>query len=114
MFPPLPFLSRSRVAGDTKAAWRALALIASAHPELRFDPKSLIKFLKKSAVTPVKLLTNTTPPVSATDVSAADLTGDTCDFGYCHLAGKAIKAKEAFGAGLVNAAKAVAGGAAGP
>jgi hypothetical protein len=43
--------------------------------------------------------------VSATDVSAADRTGDTCDFGYCHLGGKAVKAKKAFGAGLVNAAK---------
>jgi subtilisin family serine protease len=107
----------SAIQGTSMAAPHAsatLALIASAHPELRFDPKSLIKFLKKSAVTPVKLLTNTTPPVSATDVSASDLTGDTCDFGYCHLGGKAIKAKEAFGAGLVNAAKAVAGGAAGP
>ena len=107
----------SAIQGTSMAAPHAsatLALIASAHPELRFDPKSLIKFLKKSAVTPVKLLTNTTPPVSATDVSAADLTGDTCDFGYCHLGGKAIKAKEAFGAGLVDAAAAVAGGESGP
>ena len=92
-----------------------LALIANATCRTSDSTRaSLIKFLKKSAVTPVKLLTNATPPVSATDVSAADLTGDTCDFGYCHLGGKAIKAKEAFGAGLVDAAAAVAGGESGP
>ena len=65
-------------------------------------------------MTPTKSLMNATPPLSATDTSNTDLTGDACPGGYCHLGGKAIKAKEAFGAGLVNAAKAVAGGAAGP
>ena len=65
-------------------------------------------------MTPAKSLMNTTPPLSATDTSAADLTGAACPGGYCHLGGKAIKAKEAFGAGLVNAAAAVAGGIGGP
>jgi len=58
--------------------------------------------------------TAATPPLSATDASNTDLTGEPCTDGFCHLGGKAIKVKEAFGAGLVNAAKAVAGGAAGP
>jgi hypothetical protein len=54
-------------------------------------------------------MTNATPPLSATDTSSADLTGAACTNGYCHLGGKPIKTKEAFGAGLVNAAAAVAG-----
>jgi subtilisin family serine protease len=91
-----------------------LALIAGAHPELAGQPAKLVKFLKSQAVTPLKSLVNATPPLSATDVSNTDLSNSACPGGYCHLGGKAIKAKEAFGAGLVNAAKAVAGGAAGP
>jgi lantibiotic leader peptide-processing serine protease len=91
-----------------------LALIAGAHPELAGQPAKLVKFLKSQAVTPIKSLVNATPPLSATDVSNTDLSNSACPGGYCHLVGKAIKAKEAFGAGLVNAAKAVAGGAAGP
>jgi subtilisin family serine protease len=89
-----------------------LALIASAHPELRREPEKLVKFLKTKAVTPIKSLTNATPPLSAKDVSSSDLTGQPCTGGYCHLGGKPIKTKEAFGAGLVDAAKAVAGGVA--
>ncbi len=92
----------------TPHASAVLALIASAHPELRFDPKGLVNFLKKHAVTPAKSLTNTTPPMSKTDVSNTDRDGDPCTFGYCHLGGKNISSKEAFGAGLVNAALAVA------
>jgi subtilisin family serine protease len=91
-----------------------LALIVSAWPALRYDPKNLVKFLTKTAVTPTKSLKNTTPPVSGKDTSNTDLTGDACPGGYCHLGGKAISAKEAFGAGLVNAANAVAGGLSGP
>jgi subtilisin family serine protease len=105
----------STIQGTSMAAPHAaatLALIASAHPELRRKPTSLIKFLKKSAVTPLKSMTNATPPLSATDTTAADLTGAACTNGYCHLGGKPIKTKEAFGAGLVDAAKAVAGGVA--
>jgi len=91
-----------------------LALIASAHPELAGQPAKLVKFLKSKAVTPFRSLVNATPPLSATDASNTDLTGEPCTDGFCHLGGKAIKVKEAFGAGLVNAAKAVAGGVAGP
>ena len=98
----------------TPHASAVLALIVSAHPELRYDPKNLVKFLTKNAVTPTKSLKNTTPPVSATDTSDTDLTGESCEFAYCHLGGKAISAKDAFGAGLVNAAAAVAGGVSGP
>jgi subtilisin family serine protease len=93
----------------TPHASAVLALIVSAHPELRYDPKNLVKFLTKNAVTPTKSLKNTTPPVSATDTSDTDLTEEACPFAYCHLGGKAISAKDAFGAGLVDAAKAVAG-----
>jgi subtilisin family serine protease len=65
----------SSIQGTSMAAPHAsatLGLIASAHPELRFDPKGLINFLKKSAVTPAKMLTNATPPVSAKDTSNTD------------------------------------------
>ena len=47
-------------------------------------------------------------------IRCADLTGVACPSGYCHLGGKAIKSKDAFGAGLVDAAAAVAGGASAP
>lgn len=93
----------------TPHASATLALIASAHPELRFNPKGLYKFLTKSAVTPTKSLTNTTPPVSGTDTSNTDYTDLACPDAYCHLGGKAISNKDAFGKGLVNAAAAVAG-----
>jgi subtilisin family serine protease len=102
----------STIQGTSMAAPHAsatLALIISAHPELRFDPGALIKFLKKSAVTPYKSLSNSTPPLSATDMSSADLTGAPCPNGYCHLGGKAIQSREAYGAGIVNAESAVSG-----
>jgi subtilisin family serine protease len=107
----------SSIQGTSMAAPHAsatLALILSAHPELVGDPVGLVKFLKKSAVTPVKSLDNTTPPLSATDTSNTDRDGVACPEAYCHLGGKAIKSKEAYGAGLVNAAAAVAGGVGGP
>ena len=50
---------------------------------------------------------NTTQPLSATDTSAGDRTGLLCTTGYCHLGGRAISDREAYGAGLVNAAAAV-------
>jgi subtilisin family serine protease len=87
-----------------------LGLIASAFPAIRGNPGELIKKLKKTATMP----TNFTPPVSKSDTSNTDLTGDPCPGGFCHLGGKAIKSKEAFGSGLVNAANAVAGGVGGP
>jgi subtilisin family serine protease len=107
----------STIQGTSMAAPHAaatLALVASAHPDLRGRPANLVKFLKKSAVTPAKSLENATPTLSATDTSSSDSTNLPCPNGYCHLGGKAIKQKEAFGAGLVNAAAAVAGGVTGP
>jgi subtilisin family serine protease len=90
-----------------------LALIASKHPENRRRPKELLERLKKSAI---KISGNTTPPNSETDISAGDRTGVECTGlptspsptpGYCHLGGKAITDKEAFGFGLIDAKKAV-------
>ena len=46
---------------------------------------------------------NTTPPLSATDTSPGDHTGLACPTGYCHLGGRPIRDKEAYGAGLVDA-----------
>ena len=50
---------------------------------------------------------NATPPVSATDTSAMDSNGNTCPFGWCHLGGTAIPDSEAYGAGIVNADRAI-------
>jgi hypothetical protein len=90
-----------------------LALIASAHPELRVGPAGLVKFPKKSAVTPVKLLTNATPPLSATAVSNTDLTGAACP-GLLPPGPEGDQGEGGLRRRLVSAAEAVAGGAAGP
>ena len=47
---------------------------------------------------------NFTPPLSATDTSPADLTGDPCPTGYCHLGGAPISNRNAYGAGLAYVA----------
>lgn len=85
----------------TPHASAVAALIASASPSLRHKPLAITAFLKSSAL---KIKGNKTPALSATDKSAGDLTGVACPTGYCHLGGKAISDKEAYGAGLVNAA----------
>jgi hypothetical protein len=54
-----------------------------------------------------KVKGNTTPGLSATDLSGGDSGGGTCPTGYCHLGGPAISDKDAYGAGIVNAAAAV-------
>ena len=79
----------------------ALALIASAHPSLRKHPDALVARLKATANTGVH---NYTEAVSATDTSGGDLTDATCPTGYCHLGGARISDRDAYGAGLVNAA----------
>jgi subtilisin family serine protease len=79
-----------------------LALIASAHPNLRGNVDRLVARLKGSAVDPGR---NATPPLSATDTSAGDLSGIACGTGYCHLAGSPLSNREAYGAGLLNVAR---------
>ena len=88
----------------TPHASATLALIASAHPDLRHQPGKLVAALKHSAR---KITGNATPPVSATDTSPADLTGAACPGGYCHLGGAAVSDADAYGAGLVDASRAV-------
>jgi hypothetical protein len=82
-----------------------LALIAEAHPAARGNVDQLVSILKGSAQT---VRGNATPPLSASDVSPADLTGVPCSTGYCHLGGAPISNRDAYGAGLVDAARAVA------
>ena len=88
----------------TPHASAVLALIASAKPNLAHDPAGLVKQLTKTAR---KVKGNTTPGLSATDLSGGDSAGGTCSTGYCHLGGPAIPDKDAYGAGIVNAAAAV-------
>lgn len=88
----------------TPHASAVLALIASAKPNLAHNPAGLVKQLTKTAT---KAKGNTTPALSATDLSGGDSAGGTCTTGYCHLGGPAIPDKEAYGAGIVNAAAAV-------
>lgn len=82
----------------------AIALIASASPQLRHRPEALVNRLLNRAR---DVHGNTTPPASATDMSPGDLTGVACATGYCHLGGPAISDNEAYGAGIVDAAAAV-------
>ncbi|HJP64806.1 MAG TPA: S8 family serine peptidase, partial [Actinomycetota bacterium] len=82
----------------TPHASGALALIISAHPELRGDVDGMVAFLKANA----RSATNTTQPLSATDTSLSDLTQIACPTGYCHLGGSAIPSSEAYGAGIVD------------
>jgi subtilisin family serine protease len=81
-----------------------LALIASENENARHHPDKLIKILKDGAQ---EIHGNTTQPLSAIDKSTGDLTGLVCFHGYCHLGGKAIADREAYGAGLVDAYAAV-------
>jgi subtilisin family serine protease len=93
----------STIQGTSMAAPHAaaaVALIASAHPSLRHRPGALVARLKAQA----RSVFNVTPPVSATDTSAGDLTGVACPTGYCHLGGARIPDRDAYGAGLVNVA----------
>jgi lantibiotic leader peptide-processing serine protease len=89
----------------TPHASAVLALIASAHPEMRHDPDALVAQLETTAQ---KLTGNTTGRLSANDDSPADLTGAPCTYGYCHLNdNNPVSDSEAYGAGLVDAAAAV-------
>ncbi len=88
----------------TPHASAALALLISAHPQLRHKVGKLIDALKASAE---PITGNTTPGVSATDTSPGDRGGAACPGGFCHLGGPAIPDSVAYGAGLVSAANAV-------
>jgi subtilisin family serine protease len=85
----------------TPHAVGTLALSASAHPGLRKHTGALIAWVKAHANDNVH---NLTRALSATDTSGGDLTGGTCPTGYCHLGGARISDRDAYGAGLVNAA----------
>jgi subtilisin family serine protease len=78
----------------------AIALAASAHSGIRFNPTALIARVEAQAVSVV----NHTQALSATDKSPGDLTGVPCTTGYCHLGGSTIPSNEAYGAGLLNVA----------
>lgn len=72
-----------------------LALLASQNPPLRHHV-SLLKQLK------TRQAINLTPPASATDTSPMDRSGTACSGGFCHLGGKPIKSKEAYGHGVLD------------
>jgi hypothetical protein len=78
-------------------------LIASANRDARHHPARILEILKDSTTD----AHNTTPPLSATDTSPGDNTGVACPTGYCHLGGRAISDREAYGAGILNALRAV-------
>jgi subtilisin family serine protease len=82
-----------------------LALIASASPAARGNPDMLVRILKDSARVPPD---NQTRVLSASDTSAGDLGGIVCPSGYCHLGGDPVPDREAYGAGIVDARRAVA------
>lgn len=77
----------------------ALAMLASAHPAARKHVGVLVAMLKAKAVDPGR---NFTPVLSATDTSPGDLNGVACPTGFCHLGGRAISNRDAYGAGLIN------------
>jgi subtilisin family serine protease len=87
----------------TPHASAVAALIASAHPSVRHDPAAIVALLKHSAEDG----RNYTQPLSPTDLTPADLSGAACTAGYCHLGGPAISSREAYGAGIINALRAV-------
>lgn len=94
--------SYSNIQGTSMAtphAAAAAALIASRNPWARGHAVLISALLKATAQ---DLHGNTTPPLSATDTSPGDLIGVPCETGYCHLAGKPISDKDAYGAGLVT------------
>jgi len=80
------------------------ALILSADPSIRNHPERLERTLKSSAR---HVTGNQTQELSATDTSKSDLTGQDCPTGFCHLGGARISDRDAYGAGIVDARRAV-------
>jgi lantibiotic leader peptide-processing serine protease len=98
----------STIQGTSMAAPHAaaaLALVASAFPQLRHHPRALVKRLYVGA----RNLRdeNQTPPLDPTDTSPGDQSGVPCGKAFCHLGGAPIASLEAYGHGLVNAARAL-------
>jgi subtilisin family serine protease len=96
----------STIQGTSMAAPHAVAvvaLIASRFPFARHRPVLLREWLRLTATD----ADNKTQPLSATDMSGGDLTGGSCPTGYCHMGGAAIADREAYGAGVINAKRAV-------
>jgi subtilisin family serine protease len=76
-----------------------IALIASADPGLRHDVDALIAKMKAAAVPG----DNHTAAIDTSDHSGGDLTGGSCDTGFCHLGDDPISDADAYGAGIVRA-----------
>ena len=94
----------STIQGTSMAAPHAaaaVALIASEHRSLRHRPGALVARLQATA----RSVHNRTPPLSATDTSPGDLTGVACGTGFCHLGGRPISNRNAYGAGLAYVAR---------
>jgi subtilisin family serine protease len=75
------------------------ALVASSDSRARHNPARILNRLRQGA----REAHNLTPPLSATDTSAGDRTGLACPTGFCHLGGRPISDREAYGAGIVDA-----------
>jgi subtilisin family serine protease len=88
----------------TPHASAVVALIASADKGARGHANELVNTLKRTAL---HVTGNQTQPLSAGDKTPADLSGVACPTGYCHLGGAAIPDSQAYGAGLVDAGRAV-------
>jgi len=89
----------------TPHASGVLALIASSHRDARGNVDRLVRIMKNSAT---KVSGNQTRSLSATDHSPDDQTlSHPCVPGHCHLGGAAVSDADAYGAGLVNAQRAV-------
>jgi subtilisin family serine protease len=81
------------------------ALTLAAHPELQGNPSNLLARLKATARTN---MTNYLGPNDPTN-TAPSAAGVACTTGFCHInRSKPIKFGDAYGAGIVNAAGAVA------
>jgi subtilisin family serine protease len=94
----------STIQGTSMAAPHAaaaVALIASEHRSLRHRPGALVARLQATA----RSVHNRTPALSATDTSPGDLTGVACGTGFCHLGGRPISNRNAYGAGLAYVAR---------
>jgi len=79
------------------------ALAIAGDPELRHHPRAILDALRDGA----REVQNFTPRLSATDTSPGDVGGPACDAGYCHLGGRPIRDREAYGAGVVDAVRTI-------